>query len=105
MSRSNQFMLFIILVNLLLIYVYVSSSYIFWNELNNWYDYNMQSTWTPFYVYPHRIPDMPTVMMPVPKMLNLPFITFLIIIVTNLIMLTTYFLVKNKIQKKSSKDV
>ena len=105
MSRSKQFMLFMILVNLLLIYVYVSSSNNFWNELNNWYDYNMQSTWTPFYVYPHRIPDMPTVMMPVPKMLNLPFITFLIIIVTNLIMLTTYFLVKNKKQKKSSKDV
>lgn len=105
MSKSKQFMLFMILVNLLLIYVYVSSSINFWSELNNWYDYNMQSTWTPFYVYPHRIPDMPTVMMPVPKMLNLPFITFLIIIVTNLIMLTTYFLVKNKIQKKSSKDV
>ena len=95
----------IILVNVLLSLLYVCSSYYFWEELNNWYKWNMQSTWTPFYVYPHRIPNMPTVMMPIQKMLNLPFIMFSIIIVTNCVMFATYFLIVPKLKKEASKDI
>ena len=72
----KQFKLIMILVNTLLGLLYVISSYLLWEELNNWDDWNIQSTWTPFYVYPHRISNMPTVLMPVQKMLNLPFIVF-----------------------------
>jgi len=89
----KQFKLLMILVNVLLSLLYVISSYLFWQELNNWYDWNMQSTWTLFYVYPHRIPNMPTVLMPVPPMLNLPFIIFCIILAINCIMLVTYYVI------------
>ncbi len=102
---SKRFTLLMILVNALLSLFYVVSSYLFWEELNNWYDYNMQSTWTPFYVYPHRIPNLPTVEMPVPRMLNLPFIIFWVIIVTNCVMLTTYVFVVPRLQRWASKDV
>lgn len=67
---TKQFKLSVISVNILLSLLYVISSYRLWEELNNWYDWNMQATWTPFYVYPHRIPDLPTVTMVVPRMLN-----------------------------------
>ncbi len=90
---SKQFKLLMILVNGLLSLLYIISSYFFWQELNNWYDYNMQSTWTPFYVYPHRIPNMPTVLMPVPRMVNLPFIIFCIILAINCILLVIYFVI------------
>jgi len=93
-----------ILVNALLSLFYVVSSHLFWEELNNWYDYNLQSTWTPFYVYPHRIPNMSTVLMPVQKMINLPFIIFCVIIVTNCVMLATYFLVIRRLQKLATED-
>ena len=104
-EQSKQFTLLMILVNVLLSLVYVFSSYNFWEELNNWADWNMQSTWTPFYVYPHRIPNMPTVLMPVPRMLNLPFIIFCVIIVTNCVVLATYFFVIPRLQRLASKDI
>ena len=105
MNKSKQFKLLMILVNVLLSLVYVFSSYNFWEELNNWADWNMQSTWTPFYVYPHRILNLPTVEMPVQKMFNLPFIIFWVIIVTNCVMLATYFLVVPRLQRWASNDV
>ena len=101
----KAFKLFMLLVNVLLSLLYVFFSYSFWEELNNWYDYNMQSTWTPFYVYPHRIPNMPTVAMPVPRMLNLPFIIFWIIIVTNCVMLATYYYVIPRLQRWATESV
>ncbi|MDG6221730.1 MAG: hypothetical protein QCH99_00520 [Candidatus Bathyarchaeota archaeon] len=73
--------------------------------MNNWYDYNMQSTWTPFYVYPHRISGLPTVMMPVPPMLNLPFIIFLASIITNLVLLLAYFVVIPLLQRWANKEI
>ena len=75
------------------------------SQEKNWYDWNIQSTWTPFYVYPHRIPNMPTVLMPVPRMLNLPFIIFCVIIVTNCVVLATYFFVIPRLQRLASKDI
>ena len=102
---SKRFTKYLILTNILLSLVYFFSSYIFWREMNNWYDWNMQSTWDLFYVYPHRIPGLPTVMMPVPPMLNLPFIMFCIILVTNCVMLITYFFVYPRLQRWASKDV
>ena len=102
---SKRFTLLMILVNALMSLLYVFSSHLLWEELNNWYDWNMQSTWTTFYVYPHRIPNMSTVMMPVQKMLNLPFIIFCVIIVTNCVMLATYFLVIPRLQRWVSKDI
>ena len=91
----------IVLVNAFLGFAYVISSYFFWDALNNWYKWNMQTSWTPFWVYPHRIPNMSTVEMPVFPMLNYPFIIFCIIIVTNL----AYLLVVPRLQKWASKDV
>jgi hypothetical protein len=102
---SKRFMLLLFFINLLLAVVYVFSSIHFWEEMNNWYDYNMQSTWTPFYVYNHRIPNMSTVTMPVPPMLNLPFIIFLVTIVTNLVLLVAYFVVIPLLQKWASTNV
>ena len=102
---SKQFKLLLIAVNVLLGLLYLFSSFVLWQELNNWYDYNMQSTWTPFYVYPHRIPGMSTVEMPVPPMLNLPFITFIATIITNSIIIAAYYLVVSRLQKWATKNV
>jgi hypothetical protein len=102
---SKRFMLLTIFINLLLTAVYIISSVQLWEEMNNWYDYNMQSTWTPFYVYPHRISGLPTVMMPVPPMLNLPFIIFLVSIITNLVLLLGYFVVIPLLQRWANKEI
>ena len=102
---SKRFMLLLILANIFFGLLYLFSSYLLWEEMNNWYDYNMQSTWTPFFVYPHRIPNLPTVMMPVQKMLNLPFIVFCISVVTNSVIVATYFLVIPRLQKSASIDI
>lgn len=102
---SNRFMLLLIFINLLLAVVYILSSVQLWEELNNWYDYNMQSTWTPFYVYPHRISGLPTVAMPVFAMLNLPFIIFLAIIAINLALLVVYFVIIPQLQKWANKEI
>ena len=102
---SKRFILLMIFINLVLDAGCIFSSIQLWEEMNNWYDYNMQSTWTPFYVYPHRIPGMSTVMMPVQKMLNLPFIIFLVIIITNITMLTAYFVVIPILRKWASKEI
>lgn len=102
---SNRFMLLLILVNLLLALVYVVCSVQLWEEMNNWYDYNMQSTWTPFYVYPHRISGLSTVMMPVSAMLNLPFIIFLVTVVINISLLTAYFAAIPLLQKWANKEI
>ena len=102
---SKQFKLLMILVNVLVSLLYVVSSIFFWQELNNWYGYNMQSTWTPMYVYPHRLPNMPTVTMIVPPMLNLPFIIFCVIIATNCILLATYFFVIPRLKRWASESI
>ena len=102
---SKQFKLLMTLVNVLLSLLYVFYSYSFWEELNNWYDWNMQSTWTPFYVYPHRIPNLPTVLMPVSRMVNLPFIIFCVIIATNCVMLATHYYVIPRLQKWTSESI
>jgi len=99
---SKRFMLIVIFINLLLASVYIISSVQLWEEMNNWYEYNMQSTWTPFYVYPHRISGLPTVLMPVSPMLNLPFISFLAILAINLVLLVAYF-VGIQLQKGANK--
>ena len=104
-TMSKRFMRFVIFVNSLLAVVYVFSSFHFWQEMNNWYDYNMQSTWTPFYVHNHRIPGMSTVEMPVPPMLNLPFIIFVATIITNIVLLVAYFVVIPLMQKWASENV
>ena len=101
----KQFKLLLIVLNILLGLLYLSSSYALWQELNSWYDYNMQSTWTPFHVQPHRIPNMPTVTMPVPTILNVPFITFLIAVITNIILLTAYYFVVPRLQNRAAKNV
>jgi hypothetical protein len=95
----KRFLLLMIFINLLLATVYVISSVQLWEEMNNWYEYNMQSTWTPFYVYPHRIPGLSTVLMSVSPILNLPFIIFLAIIAINIALIVTYFVVIPKLQK------
>jgi hypothetical protein len=102
---SKRFMLLMIFINLVLDAVYVFSSIHMWEEMNNWYDYNMQSTWTAFYVYPHRISGLPTVLMPVQKMLNLPFIVFLVMIITNIALLTAYFVVIPLLQRWANKEI
>ena len=102
---SRQFKLLMLLVNVLLGLLYVFSSYYFWEELNNWYDWNLRSTWTPCFVYPHRIPGTPTVEMPVQPMLNLPFMIFWIIIITNCAVLATYLYIIPRIQSYAAKNV
>jgi hypothetical protein len=102
---SKRFMLLVIFINLLLAVVYILSSIQLWEEMNNWYDYNMQSTWSPFYVYPHRIQGMSTVTMVVPTMLNLPFIIFLASIAINIVLLVTYFVVIPQLQKWANKEM
>ncbi len=97
-------MLLMIFINLLLAVVYIFSSVHFWEEMNNWYDYSMQSTWTPFYVYPHRISSVSEIEMPVMPMLNLPFIIFLVTIITNSVLLVAYFVVIPILQKWASKN-
>ena len=102
---EKAFKLVLVLVNALLSVYYIISSFYLWDELNFWYDWNMQSIWTPFYVYPYRIPNMDTVLTPVHAILNLPFIIFCIIIITNCAMLAAYYLVIPRLQKWASKDV
>ncbi|MFC1487707.1 hypothetical protein ACFLRN_08490 [Thermoproteota archaeon] len=105
-EQSKQFKLSLILVNVLLSLLYVFSSYLFWEELNNWHDWSHISTWTPFFVYPHRIPNAPTeVEMVVPPMLNFPFIIFCIIMITNCVMLVTYYYVIPRLQRWATESV
>ena len=73
---EKAFKLVLLLVNALLSVYYIISSFYLWDELNFWYDWNMQSIWTPFYVYPYRIPNMDTVLTPVHAILNLPFMHY-----------------------------
>jgi len=103
---AKAFKLLIILVNSLLSLIYVLFSYRLWQELNNWHDWRFQSTWTPFYIYSHRIPSESTVLMPNPSpMLNFPFIIFCAIIVTNFVMLATYFFFIPRLQRLASQDI
>ena len=102
---EKAFKLVLLLVNALLSVYYIISSFYFWEEMNNWYSWNKQSTWAPFWVYPHSIPDLPTVAMPVFKTLNRPFVIFCMIIVTNCIMLIAYYFFIPRIQRWASKDV
>ncbi|PVX24302.1 MAG: hypothetical protein CW691_08090 [Candidatus Bathyarchaeum sp.] len=102
---AKAFKLLIILVNALLSLAYVISSYILWEELNFWYYWSHQSKWTPFWVYPHRIPNLRELERPIQPMLNLPFIIFCIIIITNCVMLAAYFLVIPRLQRRASKNV
>ena len=102
---GKTFKLTLFLVNVLLALAYVFCSINFWEQLNNWKEWNMQSTWTTFYVYPYRIPGMSTVLMPVPPMLNLPFIIFLASLIINFFILGTYFLVIPRLKKWANKDI
>ncbi|MEJ2242063.1 MAG: hypothetical protein P8Y18_07975 [Candidatus Bathyarchaeota archaeon] len=97
---TKRFKLVLFSINVLLGLVFLFASYNLWETLNNWYDWNFQSSWTPFYVYPHRISNMPTVLMPVMPILNLPFIIFCVTTIANGIILATYFLV-NRNHKKT----
>lgn len=105
LNMSKQFKLIMILVNVLLGLLYVYSSYLLWEELNFWCDYNIQTTWTPFIVYLHRIPGLPTVEMPLPLVLNLPFIMFCVIIATNSVMLATYYYIVPRLQRWATKSM
>ena len=102
---AKGFKLLIIVVNALLSLVYVVSSYFFWEQLNFWHYWSHQSTWTPFWVYPHRIPNLRELEMPLQPMLNLPFIIFCVTIITNCVMLATYYLVIPRLQRGASKNV
>ena len=88
---KKQFKVIMVLVNVLLSVLYIYSSYHFWGELNSWYDWNIQCSWTPFYVYPHQLIALETPLMPLTPILNIPFIIFCIITVTNCVMLAIYF--------------
>ncbi len=49
----------------------------------------MSSDWSPLFIAPYRIPDAPTVQMPVPPQLNIPFMLFWIMLAVNI-----YYIVK-----------
>jgi hypothetical protein len=48
---------------------------------------------------------MPTVTMPVPPILNLPFVTFLLAILVNIIILAIYYFIVPRLQNMATKNI
>jgi hypothetical protein len=63
--------------------LYIYSSYPLWEPLNNWHDWNILRTKTAFFIHSQRISNPPMVIIPAPKIFNLPFIILLVIMATN----------------------
>jgi hypothetical protein len=93
---SKQFKL-IILINILLSLIYAVSSYLIWEEVNKWSNWNIVSVWTPIFINPYRIPDTPQVTMPINPIWNFPFILFWVIFTTNL-----YFIIRLQRNKEKT---
>jgi hypothetical protein len=85
-----------VVANIVLSLLYVVSSYVIWMDLNQWRNWNIASNWSPILITPYRIPDTPTVQMPVFPLLNFPFILFWVILAVNL-----YFIVKLQKSKET----
>jgi hypothetical protein len=88
LTMSKQFKLMII-VNAFLGLLYVISSYSIWAEINRWGHWNITSIWSPILITAYRIPNLPTVQMPVGPLWNFPFILFWVILGVNI-----YFIVR-----------
>lgn len=88
-----------ILVNALLGLLYVISSYVLWMDINQWSNWNIASDWSPILITPHRIPNVPTVQMPILSLWNIPFILFWVILAVNL-----YFIIKLQRSKETKQN-
>jgi hypothetical protein len=73
-----------IITNIALSLVFVLSNYSIWANVNKWTHWNIASTWSPIRIEAYRIPDMPTVLMPVGPLWNLPFLLFWVMLIVNL---------------------
>jgi hypothetical protein len=80
--------------NIVLCLLYVLSSYFLWIDVNQWTKWNIASVWSPFLITAYRIPNAPTVEMPVGPAYNVPFMLFLVMLGANL-----YFILKIAQQK------
>jgi hypothetical protein len=83
-------------INVLLGLLYGVSSYVLWMSVNQWVDWNVASNWSPLLITPYRIPDLPTVEMPLSSLLNIPFVLFWIMFALNL-----YFLFRLQRSKET----
>jgi hypothetical protein len=74
----------ILFTNSILGLLYVLSNYWIGSELSKWSSWNVGSNWTPFLIFPYRIPNTPQVAMAIDPIWNFPFIIFLVTLAVNL---------------------
>jgi hypothetical protein len=80
---------YILAINALLGFLFVVSNYYIWTKVNELTKFNVASLWSPILVSGYRIPNLPTVAMPVGPYWNLPFMLFWVILVVNI-----YFIIR-----------
>ncbi len=85
---SKQFKA-VIIANGLVSLLFVLSSYFIWSNVNQWSRWNIASIWSPILIEAYRVPDLPTVQMPVGPEWNFPFMLFWVMLAVNL-----YFILK-----------
>ena len=88
-----------IVINIILVLLYVLSSYFLWSSVNWWNTYDIKADWSPILVtpiYPHLNP-MPSFPMSIQPLPNIPFLSFWLILAGNL-----YFINKLIEAKKQS---
>ena len=91
----------VIVINILLVLLYVLSSYFLWSSVNWWSTYDIKADWSPILVtpiYPHLNP-MPSFPMSIQPLPNIPFLSFWLILAVNL-----YFINKLSRETKPSKQ-
>jgi hypothetical protein len=88
-----------IAANVLVGLLFVLSSYFIWAEVNRWSVWNIASKWSPILITAYRIPNAPTVLMPVGPLLNFPFILFWVMFAVNL-----YFIIRLQRSKETKSN-
>ena len=79
--------------------LFVLSNYFIWVEVGRWTVWNIASKWSPILITAYRIPNAPTVLMPVGPLLNLPFILFWVMFAVNL-----YFIIRLQRSKETKSN-
>ncbi|MGD6807043.1 MAG: hypothetical protein ACQCN4_08805 [Candidatus Bathyarchaeia archaeon] len=78
-----------IVTNIALSLLYFLSSLFLWTDINQWTAWNIASVWSPILITAYRIPEAPTVQMPIGPAYNIPFMLFCVMFAVNL-----YFILK-----------
>ena len=93
-----------IVINILLVLLYVLSSYFLWSSVNWWNTYDIKADWSPILVtpiYPHLNP-MPSFPMSIQPLPNIPFLSFWLIPAANLYFINK--LIEAKKQSQTNKE-